>query len=205
MELDDLKENWRELQEKELGQNKHTLETINKIIMNTTNTLTAMQQKNKSWKSAARDILPALIAVVIVEAIVSYFKPNKHHSFLGMLVYTTMLILFSIVSLWMYNRQDQIFKIYNSGNLKESLRNTIAAFNSYYKLYNFVYIIFIPAYFYSMFQLFFGFLSLSTSDLLWICGVLTVVYFAISHVYYKLTFFRKIKALKRDLIELENV
>jgi uncharacterized membrane protein YfcA len=205
MKLDDLKQNWRELQEKELGQNKHTIETINKIIMNTTNTLTEMQQKNASWKSAAKAFLPALVAVLIVEAIISYIKPDKTRSFGEMLAYTAILIFFSIVSLWMYNRQDQLFRIYNTGNLRESLSNTIKAFNNYYKLYNAVYIFLIPAYFYSMFKLFFGFLSLSTNGLVMICGVLTAAYFLISYVYYKLTFFRKIKTLKRDLVELENV
>ena len=60
-------------------------------------------------------MLPALIAVLIVEAIITYIKPNKSHSFGEILVYTAIIILFSIISpFWMYNRQDQIFKIYNT-------------------------------------------------------------------------------------------
>jgi hypothetical protein len=204
MELDDFKAHWNRIQEKELSKQKYTPETLNRIVMNTTNTLTEMQKKNAFWNNMAKAICPMLLVILVIFIPISYFIPNKQHTFTEALIYIAIMATFAWITLWMYDRQEKIFKIYNSENLKETLQRTIAEFKKFYITFNVVYIFLYPLYYYSMFKLLITYWVLPTQTLLLICGGLSIISLIAGHIYYKITYFKRIRTLQADLKELED-
>ena len=202
MELDDLKENWNTLhqQQKELSVN-----TINHIIMNTNITINEMQQKNKYWNNLAKVICPVLVIILITNVIIGYFAPAPHTSFPASISYALIMIIFAIVTMYMYRWQESILACYNAGDLKASLTKTIIDFRRFYIIYNLVYLVLYPAYFYAMFKLLLNVIfHLSETTILLSSAVLSMLSIVGSHIYYRLTYFKRIRSLKEDLRELNN-
>jgi hypothetical protein len=71
-------------------------------------------------------------------------------------------------------------------------------------VFNLIYLVVFPAYFYAMIKLFFGFLALSTATILTICIGGTIVAMIGSHLYYMAKYAKKIKGLTANLQELEG-
>lgn len=202
MELDEFKENWNNLQQqqKELETN-----TINKIIMNTTVTINEMQQKHSYWSNFAKVVFPALIVVLIINLAIGYFAPVQHTAFLPRVSYALIMIIFAVASLYMYRWQENILNHYNAGDLKASLAKTIKDFRRFYLFYNLVYLVLYPAYFYAMFKLLVNeVLHLSENTTLISSAVLSILSMVAGHIYYRVTYFKRIRSLQADLKELEN-
>ena len=203
MELDEFKKHWNSIQDKELEQYKHSTQTLDHIIMNTTNTLDELKQKSVFWNKFSKMACTFLICGLLLNLGVSYFIPNRRSTFWESVLYAAMLIGYALVTLWAANRQQQIFSIYNSGDLKETLRKTLSAFKRHYILINFISLFIFPAYFYAMIKLFFFNWGLSANMILMICVGGTVITLVSSHLYCKMKYGNKIKELEANLNELE--
>jgi glucan phosphoethanolaminetransferase (alkaline phosphatase superfamily) len=77
-----------------------------------------MQQKPHYWNNLAKVIFPVLIAVLIINVIISYFAPAPHAIFFSIISYALIMIIFAVVSLYMYRWQEGILANYNVSNLK---------------------------------------------------------------------------------------
>ncbi len=202
MELDELKENWNKLQHQQKELPTHT---INTIIMNTNITINEMRQKNSYWNNLAKVVFPVLIVVLVINVAIGNFAPAAHTAFLSRVSYALIMIIFAVASLYMYRRQENILNYYNSGDLKTSLAKTIKDFRRFYLFYNLVYLVLYPAYFYAMFKLLVNeVMHLSENTTLISSAVLSILSIVAGHIYYRLTYFKRIRSLEGDLQELEN-
>jgi hypothetical protein len=202
MELDELKENWNKLQQQQKELSTHT---INKIIMNTNITINEMKQKNSYWNNFAKVVFPVLIVILIIDVAIGYFAPAPHTTFLSRVSYALIMIIFAVASLYMYRWQENILNYYNAGDLKASLVKTIKDFRRFYLFYNLIYLVLYPAYFYAMFKLLVNVaLHLSENTTLISSAVLSILSIVAGHIYYRLTYFKRIRSLEADLQELES-
>jgi hypothetical protein len=205
MELDDFKAHWNTIQQQELKQQKHTSETLNHIIMNATNTLGQLHEKNVYWGKLGKAICTALIVMLLMILPGHYFFPDKNTTFSQAVIYVAIMIIYALVTIWVYKRQQNIFTIYRSENLRETLTKTIAEFKRFYVLMNVIYLFLYPVYFYAFLKLFINsYWAISTNTLLIICGALTAASLIGNHIYYKIKYFKKIKSLEADLMELNE-
>ena len=201
MELEELKENWNKLQQQ---QKELSTQTINQIIMNTTTTIHQMQQKNQYWNNLGKVIFPMLIIVLIINVIIGYFVAKPHTTFLSSVSYALIMIVFAVVSMYMYRWQEKILAYYNAGDLKASLTKTIKDFKRCYLIYNLTYLVLFPAYFYAMFKLLLNVvLHLSENTTLISCTMLSILSIISCHLYYRVTYFKRIRSLESDLRELD--
>lgn len=205
MELDDFKAHWNNIQQKEFKQQKHTPETLNNIIMNATNTLGQLHEKNVYWNNFSKVICKTLIIFLLLILVGHYFFPDKNTTFGQTVVYVAIMIIYALITIWVYKRQENIFVIYNSENLKETLTKILAEFKRFYVLVNIIYLFLFPAYFYAFLKLFINaYWAIPTNTLLIICGALTVASLIGNHIYYRIKYFKKIKSLEADLAELNE-
>ena len=201
MELDELKENWNQLQQQ---QKELSTQTINQIMMNTTTTIQQMQQKNQYWNNLGKVIFPMLMVILIINVIIGYFVPKPHTTFLSSVSYALIMIVFAVVSMYMYRWQEKILKYYHTGDLKAYLIKTIKDFKRFYLVYNVTYLVLFPAYFYAMFKLLLNVvLNLSENTTIISCAVLSALSITCSHIYYRVTYFKRIRSLEADLRELD--
>ena len=202
MELDEFKLHWNAIQQKEIEEQKLTNETLNNLIMKTTSTLAEIQKTNAFWNKSGTAICASLIGILVVNLAISFFVPKYDQTYSQSVIPVIVMIVFAATSIWCYKRQQQIFDIRTDENLKEVLTKTLADFKRFYLLYNLIYIVLFPAYYYAFIVLFWGFLKISTINALFISTGLTVISFIINHWYYKVKYFSKIKILKDTLDEL---
>ena len=208
MELDEFKSQWNKIQEKEIEKQKLTTETLDKIIMKTSTTLTEIQQRNAYWSKLGKAVCSALIVVLLINLAMSYFMsylvPTHSQIFNWSITSVIIMIIFAIVSMRFYKWLEEIFIININENLKEALARMIQNFKKYYLIYNIVYIFLFPAYYYAFIKLFMSYWAFSTGTILWVCGGLTIISFIINYWYYKIKYFKKIKALEDNLKELNS-
>lgn len=204
MELDDFKKYWNNIQDKEIEEQKYTTEKLDHIIMNTTNTLSELLNKSIYWNKLGKAICSMLIGALLFNLVIFYFIPRKSNTFLESLLYVAILIAYALITMWVGNKQQQIFSIYNGENLKDSLTKTLSAYKRYYIIFYLIYIVVFPAYFYAMIKLFFTYWALSTNTILIICSGGTLLALIGSHLYYRAKFAKKIKSLEINLKELED-
>jgi hypothetical protein len=202
MELDELKADWNKLQQQ---QKELSTDTINQIIMNTSTTMQEMQQKNQYWNKLGKVVFPVLIVVLIVNVIIRYFAPLPDTTFPANIIYALIMIVFAVVSLYMYRWQEKILACYNPGDLKASLTKTIKDFKQFYLVYNLAYGVLFPTYFYAMFKFLLNVVfHLSENTILTSCAVLTILSIIAAHIHYRRTYFKRIRSLEADLRELDN-
>ncbi|MDB5090939.1 MAG: hypothetical protein JWR09_4933 [Mucilaginibacter sp.] len=204
MELDDFKAHWNTIQQQELKQQKHTPETLNNIIMNATNTLGQLHEKNVYWNNFSKVICKILIVFLLIILVEHYFFPHKEITFGETTIYVAIMIIYAVITMWVYKRQQNIFTIYHSENLKETLTKTIAEFKRFYVLMNVIYLFLYPLYFYAFIKLFITYWAIPTNIVLIVCGALTIASLIGGHIYYKIKYFRKIESLEADLAELNE-
>ncbi|SHM75120.1 hypothetical protein [Mucilaginibacter sp. OK098] len=205
MELDDFKAHWNTIQQKEFKQQKHTPETLNPILMNATNTLGQLHERNVYWGKLGKVICTALIVMLLMILPGHYFFPDKNTTFSQAVIYVAIMIIYALVTIWVYKRQQNIFTIYRSENLKETLTKTIAEFKRFYVLMNVIYLFLYPVYFYAFLKLFINsYWAIPTNIVLMLCGALTIVSLIGSHIYYKIKYFKRIASLEADLAELNE-
>ncbi|SDS45978.1 hypothetical protein SAMN05216490_1193 [Mucilaginibacter mallensis] len=205
MELDEFKVYWQKIQEQENQQQKHTPETLEQLIMKTTTTLSEIQRKNIFWNTAAKAVCPALIAVLIIELGITYFLPEAltGHNFLQSTPWVIVMVIFALVTMWVSNKNEQIFNIDISKNLKETLTKAITDFKRFQIISNAIYLFLFPAYYCAMIKLFVvQFYKLTTPAIVWICVALTILSFIGNLWYYMAKFHKRFKSLEANLKEL---
>ncbi|WCT12463.1 hypothetical protein [Mucilaginibacter jinjuensis] len=207
MELDDFKAHWNNIQDKEFQQQKFSSEKLEQIIMNTTDTLNQLHTKSLFWKTLGTTtckMLIGILAVAFLMTIVDAIHLHKLANIPMALAYMLIILLYCIVTIWAYNRQEQIFTIYNNGDVKASLKLTITTFKKFYLLLNIIYLFLYPVYSYAVIKLFIPYWHPSPQILYITCAIVTVVCLAGGHWYYKAKFFKKLKSLEGNLKELES-
>ncbi|MDP9076692.1 MAG: hypothetical protein M3O71_04650 [Bacteroidota bacterium] len=205
MELDDFKAHWNNIQQQQLKQQNHTPETLNRIITNTTNTIGYLHEKNVYWNKLGKAICSMLIVVLLINLAIRYFMPEKGINLGESATYVAIMIIYALVTMWVYQRQQNIFTIYNSENVKETLAKTVREFKRFYVLMNLIYLVLYPVYFYAFIKLFMFYWKFPAETVLIICGTATVACLLGSHIYYKIKYFKKIKSLEDDLAELNEI
>ncbi len=205
MELDEFKVYWQKIQEQENEQQKHTPETLKQLIMKTTNTLSEIQRKNIFWNNFAKAVCPALIAILLVELGINYFLPSSitGHSFLQAVPWVIIMVVFAIITMWASNKNEQIFNIDTSKNLKETLTKAISDFKRFQILSNAIYLFLFPAYYWAFIKLLLNpYLKLTDHTTLWTCIVLTIVSYIGNFWYYMAKFHKRLKSMEANLKEL---
>ncbi|WP_295799721.1 hypothetical protein [Mucilaginibacter sp.] len=207
MELDEFKAHWNIIQDKEYQQQKISPEKLEEIIMTTTDTLGQMHSKSIYWRTIGKLTIKILIGLVAVVFLIILIKGIYLHSLsviLTSIIYLIILVLYCIITLWVFKRQEQIFTINNSGNVKESIKHTIAAFKRFYLIVNIIYLFLYPAYYYAVIKLFMPYWHPSPQTIFITCAIATALSLIGGHWYYKVKFFKKLKSLEENLKYLEG-
>jgi hypothetical protein len=205
MELDEFKVYWQKIQQQENEQQKHTPETLNQIIMKTITTLSEIQQKNIFWNNFAKAVCPALIGVLLINLGINYFLPSSitGHIFLHGIPWVIIMVIFAITTMWASNKNQQIFNIDTTTNLKETLTKAIRDFKRFQILSNAIYVFLFPAYYWAVFKLLLNpMLKLTDHTTLWACVVLTILSYIGNFWYYMAKFHKRLKSMEANLKEL---
>jgi hypothetical protein len=205
MELDEFKVYWKKIQEQENEQQKHDTQTLEQIIMKTTITLSEIQRKNVFWNNYAKAVCPALIAVLAIELAISYFLPEAltGHNFIKSTPWVIVMVIFALVTMWVSKRNEQIFTIDISKNLRETLTKAISDFKRFQIISNAIYLFLFPAYYCAMIKLFFvPYFAITTPTIIWICAALTILSFVANFWYYRVKFHTRFKSMEANLKEL---
>ena len=207
MELDEFKAHWNTIQDKEYQQQKISPEKLKQIIMNTTDTLGQMRSKSIYWRTISKLTIKILIAVLAAVFLIILIKGIYLHRLaeaLTSMAYLLILVLFCMVTAWVYKRQEQLFTINNSGNVKETLKQTITAFKRFYWMVNIVYLFLYPAYYYAVIKVLIPYWHPSPQTIFITCALATVISIIGGHWYYKVKFFTKLKSLEANSKLLES-
>ncbi|EOR94742.1 hypothetical protein ADIARSV_2116 [Arcticibacter svalbardensis MN12-7] len=214
MELDEFKNYWKTIQDKEFTQQELTNEKLDQIIMKTTDTLDYLQKTSAYWirtnntnVQKLKGLLIPFLLVIILKAFLMADKTETIEAFainIGTsLIYMAIILIHYFTTVWIFKRQQEIFTLNNTKNLKETVAKIIDDFTKYYVKFNIIYMFLYPAYFYSIIK-FITFWTPSTNILLLTCALLTIFTLAIGHLLHILKYSDKIKSLKTNLKELKE-
>ncbi|MGY3055749.1 glucan phosphoethanolaminetransferase (alkaline phosphatase superfamily) [Pedobacter sp. UYEF25] len=207
MELDEFKAHWKTIQDNEFQQQKIPSEKLKQIIMNTTDTLGHLHSKSAYWKkfgTATNQILLGMLAVVSLIMLIKGIYLHRIAGILESVAYLTIMVIYCIVTIWVFKRQEQIFTIYSGDNVMVTLKQTISAFRRFYLMFNIIYLFLYPAYFYAVIKLFLPYWHPSLQTIFITCALATSISLIGGHWYYKVKFFKKLKSLEENLKYLES-
>lgn len=208
MELDEFKAHWNTIQDKEFQQQKISSEKLEQIIMNTTDTLNQLQAESIFWNKLGKPICQVLIGALIVVLMITlgegFYNHSKLNALLVSVVYFAIMVIYAGVTIWVNKRQEQIFTIYKTGSLKDTLKQTATAFRKFYLMLNTIYLFLYPAFFYSVIKLLIPYWHASTQTVLITCAAATIIFLTGGHWYYTVKFLKKLKALEADFECLEG-
>jgi hypothetical protein len=207
MELDEFKAHWNTIQDKEFQQQKISPEKLEQIIMDITDTLGQMHSKSIYWRKIGKLTIRVFIVVLAAVFLITIIKGIYLYRLAGVvtsMAYLIIMVLYCIVTLWIYKRQEQIFTINNSVNVKITLKQTITAFKRFYLMSNIIYLFLYPAYYYAVIKLLIAYWHPSPQTIFITCALATAISLICSHWYYKVKFFKKLKSLEENLKRLEN-
>ena len=205
MELDEFKVYWQKIQQQENEQQKHTPETLKQLIMKTITTLSEIQQKNIFWNNFAKAVCPALIAILLVNLGINYFLPSSitGHNFLQSIPWVIIMVVFAIITMWASKKNEEIFNIDTTTNLKETLTKAIRDFKKFQILSNAIYLFLFPAYYWAFMKLLLNpYLKLTDHTTLRVCIVLTILSYIGNFWYYMAKFHKRFKSMEANLKEL---
>jgi hypothetical protein len=207
MELDEFKAHWNTIQDKEFQQQKISPEKLEQIMMNTTDTLGQLHSKSIYWRKVGEPICKMLIGVLVFVFLITLVEDVHLHrltNILANIAYLIVILLYCIITMRVYKRQEQIFTLYNSANVKDTLKQTITAFKKFYLMFNLIYLFLYPAYYYAVIKLFIPYWHPSAQILFITCTLATVISLIGGYWYYKVKFFKKLKSLQASLKYLES-
>lgn len=204
MELDDFKTHWNAVHQAEIKHQAHTPETLGYIIENTSSTLGELRTKSSFWKTLGSWNSAMLLVLAIGYGAMLYYKGESPQEITAKLPLLGIIVCFALFSNWAYKRQDEIFSAATGENLKVQIRSTLHTFSRYYRFSNLAFLVLGPMAFYAVIALFFAQLELPLSSILLICAFLTGLSFLVRYVYYRNTYFKRLKSLEANLMELEN-
>jgi hypothetical protein len=204
MELDEFKKYWTAAQQEDYKQQKHTTEAIDKIIMNATNTLGELKEKSIFWNRIGGWNSAIMIILVAVHIALLLYRGKEGQGLAGKLPLIGILVGFAWFSRWTYQRQEQIFSANTHQSLKAALSATILDFKRYYRFTNSIFLVISPLAFYAVFALLPGKPGMSWTAMVSLSCALTGFSFLIRFWYYKVVYFKRIKAMEANLRELEN-
>ncbi len=206
MELDEFKAHWNTIQHKEFQQQKFSAEKLEQIIMNTTDTLGQLRAKSIFWKTLGTTTSKMLIGLLVVASLMTMADKAYQHKLADIpanAAYALVILLYCIITIWAYKKQEQIFTIYNNDNVKATLKQTITAFKKFYLKLKIIFLLLYPAYTYAVIKLFIPYWHPSQQTIYITCTLVTVISLSVNHWYYKAKFFKKLKSLEGNLRELE--
>jgi hypothetical protein len=207
MELDEFKAHWNTIQDKEFQQHNISPEKLKQMIMNTTDTIGQLHAKSAYWRKIGKLSCQMFIGLLAVFSLITLIKGVFLHTPTGTLAsvaYVIIMVLYCIITMWAYKRQEQIFTIYNSDNVKETLKQTITGFKRFYLMFNIIYLFLYPAFFYAVIKLLMTYWHPSPKTIFITCALATAVSLIGGHWYYKVKFFTKLKSLEANLKQLEG-
>ena len=176
--------------------------------MNATETLNQLHAKTAYWNIYGKNNRQLLKGVLVIVFAISiqkgFYTHNSKTSLLATLAYFAIMVIYCVITAWVFKRQEQIFTLYNTDNIKETLKQTIKNFKRFYIVFNVIYLFLYPAFFYAVIKALMTYWHPSTQTILLTCGIATIVAMVSSHVYYKLRFFKKLQSLEDNLKELEG-
>jgi hypothetical protein len=209
MELNEFKELWKSLDDRDFNDDL-TTEKTNLIIMKTTDTLRTINKTNEYWyiyTKIGTQILIGLFAFYFLLGIVlPIFTPITLPYFYRSTLYQMVIIAILYLCLYSYKIQKKIFTVPDKTNLAESLRAMVSNFNKYYLK---MMILWTPL---TAIMSYIGVSSISKSLSLNLSVGFTVIFTIVftlvsivgGHICYKLTYFRWIEALKQNIKDLES-
>lgn len=203
MELDEFKTYWN-MQEREIEKEKLTIEKLDSIIMKATTTLGEIQAKNVYWRKLGTFTCSMLVVIMLFYLGIQYFVTKQNQTFGQSVILVAIIIVFGLVSIWVYKKQEKIFELNPNENLREALKKTITNFKRFYVLFNVIYLFLFPAYYYAAIKLLNVFLPLSSNIIWLISGALTLISFVGNHWYYSIHYLKRIKILEENLDELSS-
>ena len=209
MELDEFKTHWNTIQDNELQKQKISQQKLEQIIMNATETLSQLQAKSIYWKSVGkittRMFIGVLTVVLLITLIKDFFSYNTFGGIMLSIAYFAVMVVYCVVTMWVYKKQEKIFTIYNSSNVKESLKQTINAFKRFYLMFNGIYLVLYPAFYYAIIKELITYWHPSVQTIVITLTVVTVLSLAGGHWYYEVKFFKKLRLLEANLADLEDM
>ncbi|MBS0031249.1 hypothetical protein ACTJJ0_30705 [Chitinophaga sp. 22321] len=206
MELDEFKTHWNTIHDKEFQQQKISPEKLKQIIMNATETLGEMHSKSIYWRKIGKFTIQFFISVLAAVVLIELIKGIYLHSltgFMATIVYLIIMVLYCIVTIWVYKKQEKIFTMYNGDSIKVTLKQTITGFKRFYLMFNVIYLFLYPAFYYAVIKLFITYWYPSIQTIFITCALATAISLICGHWYYKVKFFKKLKSLEENLENLE--
>lgn len=208
MELDEFKAHWNAIQDKEFQQQNISTERLEQIIMNVTDTMGHLHAKSVYWqklgKFTSQMLIGALVIVLLIIMVRGFYAQSTIYTILASIAYLVVMVVYCIVTIWIYNRQEQIFSIYNSDNVKETLQQTIIAFKRFYLMFNIIYLFLYPAFYYAVIKLLITYWHPSSQTIFITIAIATAISLICGHWYYKINFFKKLESLEANLEYLGN-
>jgi hypothetical protein len=203
MELDEFKESWGAARWEGPTPGGRTREELNKIFERNTSSLGELREKSVFWNRVGGWNAALLVLLAVGLLAWQYHRGLGGGALAGKLLLGAVLVGFALFSGWTYRRQEQIFSENAAASSRDALRRTLAAFKTYYRFTNAVFLVVSPVAFYAAFEIpSFG-LPLATSGLA--AGALTGFSFLGRYWYYRAVFFSRIKSMEATLRELEEV
>jgi len=201
MELDEFKAHWNTIQDKEFQQQKISPLKLKQIIMNTTETMSQLYAKSIYWKKFGNISIGIVALCLIIIFIKTFYLHSTNNTAFETMRVSIVTTIYCIAMIWTFKRQEQIFIIDNSKNIKESIEQTITAFNRFYLKMNIIFLFLYPALFYSAIK-YKGYWCSSPQTIWLAVTIATVISLALGHWYYKIKFFKKLKSLEANLKDL---
>ena len=202
MELDEFKQSWGAARREGPEQGAPTREALDRILARNARSLGELREKSAFWNRFG-GWNAALLVLLAVGCLVWHCHRGLGGGALaGKLPLAAVLVGFAGFSRWTYRRQEQIFSENTAASSREALRRTLAAFKTYYRFTNAVFLVVSPVAFYAVFELPGVGLPFATTSLA--SAALTGFSFLFRYWYYRAVFFRRIKAMEANLRELDE-
>jgi uncharacterized protein (DUF3820 family) len=202
MELDDFKKSWGTARRQGSEPGGHTREAVNRILARNTHSLGELQEKSAFWNRIGKWNAALLVLLPVAYLVWQYHRGLGGGALAGKLSLVAVLVGFALFAGWTYRRQAEIFSENTNATTREALRQTLGAFKNYYRFTNTVFLVVSPVAFYAVFEVQGFGLSFATTSLA--CAALTGFSFLFRYWYYRVVFFRGVKAMEANLRELED-
>ncbi len=208
MELDEFKDHWNAIHDKEFQQQIISTQKIEQIIMNTTGTLDKLKEKSIHWNKVNIELSKAAIGIYLVVLLIALIKvfyyQNKENNIIAIIVFIILLIVSTRFSKLMFKKQEQILSIFNAGNVYETLKKTITEFKRFYLKISIISLFFNFLMFFVLIKLNMFHWNPSLQTTIIICGLMTVVSFLVCHWYYEIKFLKTLRSLEANFKYLEG-
>jgi hypothetical protein len=202
MELDEFKTSWGAARKEGPEQAGPAREAVDRLIARNGSSLGELREKSAFWNKFAGWNAALLVLLPVGSLVWQYHRGLGGGALAGKLSLVAVLVGFALFSRWAYRQQEEIFSANRDASSREALRRILAAFNTYYRFTNAVFLLVSPVAFYAVFEVPGSNRSVATMCLA--AAALTGFSFLLRYGYYRAVFFRRIQAMEANLRELEE-